>query len=375
MPVDRSIHGSGACGNLRAHGVDVAAVDDRFAVRRRRASTCRHRGCLGSATHAFTHSSRRFGARRGVGLSPIGIRRRRPSRQLDGAADSMVRSALELIRHFRSRGVAPPASARCSSCSWLPPWLCVLITAVINALVPVAVQPRPDRRRGKHAHRPAQPERPCGRRRQCPRDRRHRGGAGGGRADRRPRHGRARCGGRQPRRHRKSRRELLRRRRRAALLAGRRRAAGRRLLQGHQHRRQHDRPQERALSRLRLGGRAPRRSRQLAGVATGGTVHRRCRGAAAGVRCADGVARRRPRRAPPPLAQCRLAGSGDGGRAWVAARRPARLRQASPSTTIGWATGTAEAGPADIRRALRLYRTACLLQALVVAALAVVFAI
>ncbi len=37
--------------------------------------------------------------------------------------------------------------------------------------------------------------------------------------------------------------------------------------------------------------------------------------------------------------------------------------------------GTAEAGPGDIRRALRLYRTACLLQALVVAALAVVFAI
>ena len=94
---------------------------------------------------------------------------------------------------------------------------------------------------------------------------------------------------------------------------------------------------------------APRRSRQLAGVATGGTVHRRCRGAAARARCAGGVARRRPRRAAPPLAQCRLAGSGDGGRARAAARRPARLWRRSPSTTIGWATGTAEAGPADIR--------------------------
>ena len=41
----------------------------------------------------------------------------------------------------------------------------------------------------------------------------------------------------------------------------------------------------------------------------------------------------------------------------------------------GMGDGTAAAGPADIRRALRLYRTACLLQALVVAALAVVFAI
>ncbi len=58
------------------------------------------------------------------------------------------------------------------------------------------------------------------------------------------------------------------------------------------------------------------------------------------------------------------------------------LRLAGPRVYAGvtlddhWmGEGTAAAGPADIRRALRLYRTACLLQALVVAALAVVFAI
>jgi len=58
------------------------------------------------------------------------------------------------------------------------------------------------------------------------------------------------------------------------------------------------------------------------------------------------------------------------------------LRLAGPRVYAGitvddhWmGDGTAAAGPADIRRALRLYRTACLLQALVVAALAVVFAI
>ncbi len=58
------------------------------------------------------------------------------------------------------------------------------------------------------------------------------------------------------------------------------------------------------------------------------------------------------------------------------------LRLAGPRVYAGitvddhWmGDGTAAAGPADIRRALRLYRTACLLQALVVAALAVLFAI
>ena len=58
------------------------------------------------------------------------------------------------------------------------------------------------------------------------------------------------------------------------------------------------------------------------------------------------------------------------------------LRLAGPRVYAGitvddhWmGDGTAEAGPADIRRSLRLYRTACLLQALAVAALALVFAI
>ena len=47
---------------------------------------------------------------------------------------------------------------------------------------------------------------------------------------------------------------------------------GGRRLQGDQHRRQHDRPQTRASSRLRLGGGAPRRSGQPAGLAAGGAV-------------------------------------------------------------------------------------------------------
>ena len=58
------------------------------------------------------------------------------------------------------------------------------------------------------------------------------------------------------------------------------------------------------------------------------------------------------------------------------------LRLAGPRVYAGvtvddhWmGDGTVAAGPADIRRALRLYHTACLLQALVVAALAVLFTI
>ena len=63
------------------------------------------------------------------------------------------------------------------------------------------------------------------------------GGPPGRLADRRPRPGAARRGGRLPRGHREPRREFLRRRRRAGLLAGDWRACRRRGLQGRQHRR------------------------------------------------------------------------------------------------------------------------------------------
>ena len=107
--------------------------------------------------------------------------------------------------------------------------------------------------------------------------------------DRRPRHQGARPGRRLPRRDREPGRELLRRHRGAAVLARAARPAGRHRLQGDQHRRQHDRPQDRAVHRLRLGRRAHRRPDELAGRAARGAVDR------GGARCSC-AARRRGRR-------------------------------------------------------------------------------
>ena len=69
----------------------------------------------------------------------------------------------------------------------------------------------------------------------------------------------------------------------------------------------------------------------------------------------------------PPLAQRRLAGGGDGRRARPEARGPARLWRRRWSTTPSWATGRREATAADIRRALRLYRLACVIETVALA--------
>ncbi len=91
-----------------------------------------------------------------------------------------------------------------------------------------------------------------------------RGGLAGGRQavtpDRRPRPDKPRRARRRPRRDRKPRGEFQRRRRGAGVLVSAARPAGTFRLQDGEHARQHDRPSLAALSRLRLGGGAPRRS-------------------------------------------------------------------------------------------------------------------
>ena len=168
--------------------------------------------------------------------------------------------------------------------------------------------------------------------------------------------GGARRGRRLPRRDREPGRELLRRRRGAVVLAGARRPAGRARLQGDQHRRQHDRPQDRAVHRLRLGGGAlddlvnlPA-SRLVGAVAgAGGGVAARPVAAAARWRAVRRDARQ------PPLAQCRLAGSRDGRRARRAARR-ARASTTACSVDERWMGD----GRADARRRRHPHRAATL---------------
>ena len=77
---------------------------------------------------------------------------------------------------------------------------------------------------------------------------------------------------------------------------------------------------------LRLGGGALRRSRQPAGLAAdGAAAGRRGRARSPGADAGGCLAGRPARRRQAPLAQCRLAGSGDGRRARPRAGRPARL--------------------------------------------------
>ncbi len=173
-----------------------------------------------------------------------------------------------------------------------------------------------------------------------------------------------------PRRDRKPRGEFLRRRRRAGVLAGGRRTCRRRGLQGDQHRRQHDRPSDAAPSRFRLRGRAARRSRQPAGVAAVRAADRGRRGYDQECLRIAGMDGGLARRAPPSLAERRLAGGGDGRRA-RASRSPARASMAASwSTTRSWAMAAATPNAQDIRAALALYRRADAMLIALVAALA-----
>ena len=151
-------------------------------------------------------------------------------------------------------------------------------------------------------------------------------------------------------------RELLRRHRRAGLLVRRRRAGRRRRLQGRQHRRFDDRPPHAEARGVRLGVGPLRRSGQPAGLAAhGAAAGRRRRAAAEGGR-QGGLAGRLARREKAPLAQCRLAGSGDGRRARRGAGRAAQLWRRAWATTPSWAKAGARDVPrADIRRAIRLF--------------------
>ena len=82
-----------------------------------------------------------------------------------------------------------------------------------------------------------------------------------------------------------------------------------------------------------------------------------------------GAMQRGPARcAPPPLAERRMAGSRDGGRAWPETRRPARLRRDAVDDAF-MGNGRREATAADINRALRLYQAACAAQSLLLLAL------
>ncbi len=70
------------------------------------------------------------------------------------------------------------------------------------------------------------------------------------------------------------------------------------------------------------------------------------------------------------LAQCRLAGSGDGRRARAAAGGTAHAMMACSSTTTGWATVAPRRPREDIDRALTIYRTAFVGALLILAAMA-----
>ena len=218
MPVDRSIHGSGADGK-RAR---AASRSPPWTIVSSAGPLMLAPGFflgLRSAIHVSAHSSHRPGARCGVGLPAMGLRRRRPSRQLDRAADSMVRATLEHARRCRSAGDVPAALARWRWCSWLPPRprsrsprrstgcfpgrsTSLLIGVAASTLIAqrslydhVAAVAVPRSRKASPAARRAVAH------------------------DRRPRYRRAGRGRRLPRRHRKPGRELFRRRRGAGVLA------------------------------------------------------------------------------------------------------------------------------------------------------------
>ena len=158
-----------------------------------------------------------------------------------------------------------------------------------------------------------------------------RAGAGprGGRAHRRPRPRAARRAGGGARRDRIHRREFLRRRGGAAALGRAARPARHARLQGDQHRRQHDRPSLAALRGFRAFCGAPRRRRELAAGAPRGAADPRRRCLAAAPRPRAGWRAHAARRGAPSLAQCRLAGGGDGRLARPAPRRPAPLWRAA----------------------------------------------
>lgn len=87
----------------------------------------------------------------------------------------------------------------------------------------------------------------------------------------------------------------------------------------------HDRPQIRPLPSVRLGLRTLRRSGEPAGLAADGALVDRGGGVAAGLLAGECDSRSASRFPSSPFAQCRLAGSGHGGRARHPARRAARL--------------------------------------------------
>ena len=73
----------------------------------------------------------------------------------------------------------------------------------------------------------------------------------------------------------------------------------------------------------------------------------------------------------PPLAERRLAGGGDGGQRWASKLAGPRVYGGTLVDDAFMGCGRRGATAADIRRALRLYRLACGIEALALAAAAV----
>ena len=156
------------------------------------------------------------------------------------------------------------------------------------------------------------------------------------------------------------------------VLDGARRPRRRRGLQGRQHRRQHDRPQDApAIAAFGWAAARLRRPDQPARVAARGGLDR-----ARGRRAARRFGRERP--------GARSGATRRGtARPMPAGRRrrwPARSASSSPArasmatrwwTTPTWATGGARPTRRDIRRALALYRLSCAIQLVALAAMAV----
>ena len=141
-------------------------------------------------------------------------------------------------------------------------------------------------------------------------------------AHRRPRSRGARRGRHRARGDREPRRECLRRHRRAGVLGRAVRPARHFGLQGDQHAGLHDRPSHRTPRSLRLGRGAHRRCRQFHSGAADRIVCSCCwRHGDRGAVVHDAGC------APSSLAQCRLAGSSHGGRAWCAASGPRIYRR------------------------------------------------
>ena len=185
----------------------------------------------------------------------------RPSRHLDGRLARLARGAAQPARRWLRRAARARRAGAGRSIlrrSRVAALAATRLLAPLGAFGFAALAAA-----GREPAGAAQPACPCARGRRRARQK-PRGGAARGLDDRRTQPGRPRRSGRRARRDRESRGEFLRRRGRAGLLDRARRARRRGALQGGQHRRQHDRPQGRALRRLRLGGGAARRSRQPA---------------------------------------------------------------------------------------------------------------